>query len=82
MVFLTRETGTPTADVAEMATLVWRAWAPINQKYGYEPEPCPEGFLRRRSCSHRNTVRSAPCAPWMRARGSVSGAPPCFCCCG
>ena len=29
-----------------------------------------------RSCSHRNTVRSAPCAPWMRTRGSVSGTPP------
>ena len=43
---MTREDGTPTADVAEMDALVRRAWSPINQKYGQEQEPCLEEFLR------------------------------------
>ena len=46
VVFLTREDGTPTSDVAEMDALVRRDWAPINQKYEHAPEPCPEAFLR------------------------------------
>ena len=42
MVFLTREDGSPTADVREMDQLLQSAWAPVNRKYAERPEPCLE----------------------------------------
>ena len=29
-----------------MDALFCEAWAPINQKYAADPEPCPEAFLQ------------------------------------
>ena len=60
VVFLTREDGTPTSNVAEMDAPVRRAWAPINQKYEHTPEPCPEAFLR----AYGRHIRRVPMHLW------------------